>query len=145
MKKIVLFSLFAVILASCGRNGNDGLLSTWKIVKLPVNSSNWQPVMSNDGLYVDYYIAVFSNVPEITQNIYKDGLVLCYIDHGDSRQILPTVIPYYDDSGNEFITWTQTIDFIYWVGGVQINLTNSDFVYGSGQPKSMNFVLQILY
>ena len=84
-------------------------------------------------------------MPEITQNVYKDGLVLCYIDYGDSKQILPTVIPYYETVGGEFIPWTQTIDFMYWPGGVQINLTNSDFFYGDWKPESMNFVLQILY
>ena len=156
MKKLILFTLIATIFISCegpmgprghdgrdGHDGNDGLLSTWHIVKLPVRSTDWQPVMGNSG-YVDYYIAVFNNVPEITQNIYKDGLVLCYIDYGDSKQILPTVIPYYYEDDGVFEAWTQTIDFMYWTGGVQINLTNSDFVYG-GQPGNMNFVLQILY
>jgi len=147
MKKVILFTLLATIFISCegprGPQGDNGLLATWHVIKLPIPSNAWQPVFSTDG-YVDYYFAVFNNIPEITPTIYRDGLVLCYIDYGDSKQMLPTVIPYYHDDGINFVTWTQTIDFIYWAGGVQINLTNSDFIYG-GQPKSMNFVLQILY
>ena len=148
MKKAFIFILLAAALISCegkrGRDGRDGLVSVWKTIELPVAAKDWQPVLSNSG-YIDCYIAVFNNIPEITNNIYKDGLVLCYIDYGDCKQILPTVIPNYYEEGDIFDTWTQTIDFIYWAGGVQINLTNDDFEYGEQTPKSMRFVLQILY
>ena len=144
MKKIILFTLFATILVSCegpmgprGHDGRDGLLSVWKVIEMPVSTNDWvaHPSSSN----VSYYSVAF-NVPEITENIFLDGVILCYLYYDGRQIILPSVRHYQDGS----FLWTQTIDYEYWKGGLEIFVTNSDFYYPE-RPASMTFVLQILY
>ena len=150
MKKVILFTLFAAILVSCegpmgprgfdgkdGKDGNNGLLSVWKVIELPVNTDVWvgYPNNSNPRFY-----SVSFTVPEITEDIFYDGVILCYLYYDGRQIILPSVRHYQD---GEFL-YTQTIDYEYWKGGLEIFLTNSDFYY-PGRPASMLFVLQILY
>ncbi|MDR1543079.1 MAG: hypothetical protein LBS50_01455 [Prevotellaceae bacterium] len=144
MKKFILFALFATILVSCekpqnGKNGKDGLLSIWHVIELPVSSTDWQPMPSSSN--VRYYSAFFSNIPEITKDIFLDGVVLCYLYQNDRQIMLPTVRHYESDNGE---LWTSTIDFEYFEGGLEIFYTNSDFFY-TEPPQDMTFVLQILY
>jgi len=147
MKKILLFTLLAAIFVSCegpmgprgydGKDGNNGLLSIWKVIEKSVNTNDWVAYPSNSN--VRYYSVRFT-VPEITENIFLDGVILCYLYYDGRQIILPSVRHY--QGGNIF--WTQTIDYEYWKGGIEIFVTNSDFYYPE-QPASMIFVLQILY
>ena len=77
---------------------------------------------------------------EITKDIFLDGVVLCYLYDNERQIMLPSVRHYSD---GDFL-WTQTIDYEYYVGGIEIFLTNSDFYYPE-TPTDMLFVLQILY
>jgi len=141
MKKVFIFTLLAAILISCegkrGKDGKDGLLAVWKVVTLPVKANDWQPHPNSSN--VSYYSVIF-NVPDITKDIFLDGLIQCY-RYYDDRQI---VLPYVRHLTDGQFLWTQTIDYEYYVGGMEIFLTNSDFYYDS-PPESMTFVLQILY
>jgi len=141
MKKLILFTLLTAIFVSCmgprGYDGKDGLLSVWKVIELPVNTNDWVAYPNNSN--VGYYSVSF-NVPEITENIFLDGVILCYLFYDGRQIILPSVRHYQDGS----FLWTQTIDFEYWKGGLEIFVTNSDFYYPE-RPASMLFVLQILY
>lgn len=134
MRKLILFALIATTFASCKK---ENVLSKWHVIELPVNTNDWVAIPNQNN--VNCYTVNF-NVPELKQNVFQDGLVVCY-QYYDGRQInLPSVRHYQD---GEFF-WTQTIDYEYYVGGVQIFLTNSDFYYDE-KPGNMLFVLQILY
>ena len=144
MKKVILFTLLATIFVSCegpmgprGYDGRDGLLSVWHVIELPANSTDWQgfPNNSNPAFY-----SIAFNVPEITENIFLDGVVLCYLFDNGRQIILPSVRHYQE---GDFL-YTQTIDYEYYVGGIEVFLTNSDFFYPA-RPANMTFVLQILY
>jgi len=139
MKKILLFTLFAVILVSCrGPKGNDGLLSVWKVIEIPVAASDWQAYRDSEGL--NLYYAVDVPVPEITRDIFLDGLIQCYL-YNDGRQIVLPSVRHYQNKFGDY--WTQTIDYEYYVNGISFYVTNSDFAIDP--PGNMLFVLQILY
>ena len=151
MKKVILFTLIATIFISCegpmgprgydGRDGHDGLLSTWKVIEMPVNANQWVEYTDNNGL--NRFYAVDINVPEITENIFLDGLILCYLYRAGTppvQTVLPSVRHYENTHGD---LWTQTIDYEYYNGGISIYVTNSDFAIDP--PGDMFFVLQILY
>ncbi|MDR2684124.1 MAG: hypothetical protein LBB53_01930 [Prevotellaceae bacterium] len=144
MKKLILFTVLAAIFASCegprgfnGLDGKDGLFSQ-RIVELSVTAADWQPMPSSSN--VRYYSAYFNNVSEITENIFYDGIVLCYLYENNRQIILPSV-RHNESVGN---LWTNTIDFEYFIGGLEIFFTNSDLYYPA-PPQDMIFVLQILY
>ncbi len=110
-------------------------------LNLHIESNEWQK--SNDE---SYYYYTFS-VPELTQNIYDYGTVLCYREYNqgmaDAYQI---ALPYIQTKIDGTDIYQQYIDFSYLTGQVEIALTNSDLKYDPTQtPESMDFHLALVW
>jgi len=63
-------------------------------------------------------------MPEIDATIYDEGTVISYIVTKTSQQVLPSVRHYENTEGN---MWTQTIDYEFSEGSLDLFVTNSDF------------------
>ena len=79
-------------------------------------------------------------MPEITSFVYNSGTVLGYAVINDAQESLPYVRHYQDAAG---AFWTRTVDFDYSVGGINVYVTNSDFVVD--QPGDMNFRIVLMW
>lgn len=142
MKKALLFFAIALFLVSCegpmGPAGPQGIGTNWKIIDLVVNSSEWIENLDNNGLN-RYYSSSFT-MPEISSRVYNDGTVLVYMVNNNVQQVLPYVRHFENSSGN---LWTQTIDYDFAVGDMNVYVTNSDFV--SDPPGTMNFRVVLMW
>ncbi len=152
-KKKALFFLFAaLVLCGCrGPKGDPGEGMNWKIVDL--NVSRWD--YSGDAYgYKDnnYYFAKF-DVPDLTSFVFTDGnvngYVILYEGNEKIQHSLPYVLPIAtkDGSGNPYY-YTRTVDFVYGVGWVQIEVRESDFAYEGDDtivPDAMDFRIVMTY
>lgn len=153
-KKKALFFLFCVaLLCACkGPKGDPGEGMNWKIVDLEV--SQWDYSADAFG-YKDnnFYFAKF-DVPALTSYVFTDGNVNGYIhmvegDGQKSQHSLPYVlhIATKDNEGNPYY-YTETVDFVYGVGWVQIEVRDSDFAYEDNEkivPGTMKFRIVMTY
>ena len=160
MKKIFsLLTLAVILFASCegpaGRDGRDGVdgFVNFNIIDLEVNSNQWQFSNLDNN---NFFTASF-DMPEIDQYIYDNGLVQVYREYetGTSRAVqllLPSTrhieYPYYDEEGNEWWGfYTETTDYEYGVGRLNIFYTASDFDYEINYytPDFMHFRVVIMW
>lgn len=137
MKKALFIFLIAIIVVSCQDASKDIQLKT---VDLKVNSSDW--IENKDSAGLNRYYTVHFNIPEITSSVFNKGNVTSYIvfDNPISQEALPYVRHYQNAAGS---LWTQTIDFDYLVGGINIYVTNSDFAVDP--PAAMNFRVALIW
>lgn len=148
MKKVFFCLMSVAVLAalfSCegpagrdGRDGTDGLDTQFKNITLTAGVQNWtkyEEPMANSPLY---YACSF-DVPEITEEVFNNGVVLTYVNLVGAQQLLPYVCHYQDTEGNQ---WTRTIDCQLAVGKVTVFVTASDFF--DEVPEAMSFHLAIL-
>ena len=151
-------ALFASCRGPAGRDGKDGRdgvdgFVNFKIVDLSVNASQWQySGLSNN----NYFMASF-DMPEITKDIYDNGLVQVYreYDTGTNNAVqllLPSTrhIEYsYEDSGNTLWGfYSETTDYEYGVGKLNVFFTVSDFDYEINTtfvPEDMHFRVVIMW
>jgi len=141
MKKIIYLFLVALFIVSCqgpvGPEGPQGGTNT-KIINLVASAGDWIETLDGKGLN-RFYNTHFS-MPEITSAIFTDGSVSTYLVVDGVQQPLPTVRHYQNEDGS---SWTQTIDFDYSVGGINVYVTNSDFLIRP--PVAMNFRAVIMW
>jgi hypothetical protein len=135
MKKILLFLLITISIISCRNSDND---INMKIINLTVKSTDWVENVDTAGLN-RYYSCHFS-MPEITSSIFNNGTASAYIMLSNVQQVLPYVRHYENTAGE---LWTQTIDFDYSVGGMNIYVTNSDFAVDP--PGAMDFRIVLMW
>jgi len=136
MKKILLLFLIALLIISCDDKSKDIQL---KNVDLIATSNDWVVNVDQDGLN-RFYSCHFS-MPEISSGVFNNGLVTAYIvlDNPIAQENLPIVRHFENTSGN---LWTQSIDFDYSIGGINIYVTNSDFAVDP--PATLKFRVVIL-
>ena len=163
MKKLLVCILVAMTLVSSacrgkvgppGKNGKDGEVTYWKIIdftiKGGVNGGDWELINGPDQIG-SYYRYIF-DVPEITEEIYENGLIIAYYryvdDHGDKVQ---SILPYtyydidVDGDGNEH---PYSVQYSYDVmpGSIAFKLVFSDFYTAENGPPSLClFRLQLLH
>ena len=137
MKKLFLILAIALAVISC-RDSVSDQLDTKQIISLKVNSSDWIENTDNAGL--NRFYSYHFPVSEINSNIYNNGAVVGYIELDNRQQALPYVRHFENSKGT---TWTRTVDFDYSAGGVNIYVTNSDFV--SDPPETMNFRIVLMW
>lgn len=162
MKKILLamVAVFALTMISCegpqgpagpqGPQGPAGESTQWEVINLHAGASDWERRTDSDGNN-PFYVASF-DVPELDAFIYDSGLVQCYIEYDGgttnaSQQLLPCVRHKEEVvSAEEWYLWTETTDFDYMVGNVNIYVTYSDFpTDASIAPGEMNFRLVLMW
>lgn len=154
MKKSLFFLLAALVICSCrgpmgpeGPQGPKGDGMNWKIVDLDITQWDYSNYTDNN-----YYFAKYE-VPALTNFVFTDGNVNGYIllkENGETIQhSLPYVLHKYEIDGNgDPIYYTETIDFVYGVGWVQIEVRDSDFAYegdASIVPNAMSFRVVMTY
>lgn len=151
MKKVILLSLCVLALFSCrgrdGRDGVDGKGVEWKIADLSVTQWDYTNYSDNN-----YFFAKFE-VPALTSFVFTDGNVNGYIYMTENGQKIQHSLPYtlhkeeINDQGQAYF-YTSTIDFVYGVGWVQIEVRDSDFEYEVNtkiNPDPMDFRIVMTY
>ncbi len=148
MKKVILLSLCVLALFSCrGRDGVDGKGVEWKIADLSVTQWDYTNYGNNN-----YFFAKFE-VPALTSFVFTDGNVNGYIYMTENGQKIQHSLPYVlhkeeiNDQGQAYL-YTSTIDFVYGVGWVQIEVRDSDFEYEVNtqiNPDPMDFRIVMTY
>ena len=79
-----------------GKNGQDGLETLWSVEYYPVEDIDWTRVDLMDGnvIVASYYESLWE-APQITEDYYYDGLIICYLlyidEYGNEVQ---TILPY---------------------------------------------------
>ena len=155
MKKILFFVLACIALVSCTTTTIiDG--STLKTIRVTVKAADWQYTQQgNDDQFNNNYFYAGVDVPEITEEVFDYGEVKAYVvyDRMDlkyaRKHLLPYVLhveePTVDDN---WLFYTQTIDFTYGIGWAEFNFRMSDFAYEEDvniNPSAMEFDIVITY
>lgn len=153
MKKYLTYLMSAMVLVSLfacegpagrdGRDGQDGLDTQFKNITLTVGQQNWTKFEEPQNDAPFYYACSF-DVPEITEEVFNNGVVICYVNLAGAQQLLPYVCHYQTlDELNQPIRWTRTVDCQLAVNKLTVFVTYSDF-YDAGVPEAMSFHLAIL-
>lgn len=148
-------------LSSCrgepGRDGMDGLngldgFGTIRTIDVKVPNSSWNYSNATDNNY--FYAEV--NMPEITEDVFDNGMIKMYrtynYDNADASQIeLPYVRPiqYFDAPTGQWFSYTEHVDYEFFIGKLMIFYTVSDFYYGTDShldpPGEMRFRIVTIY
>ena len=166
MRKAFFILLSALVLCACrgpqgpvgptgatgatGPQGEQGVGVNWKIAEFEAGtqSSPWDYSEYDNN---NYYFAKF-NVDALSSFVFTDGNVNGYIvltENGQEIQhSLPYVLHKYVIENGEKIFFTETVDFVYGVGWVQIEVRDSDFAYEDNVeivPDVMKFRIVLTY
>jgi len=130
-----------------GKDGKDGVETYWYVGVYTINSSNWQLVNGVDQLN-SYYRASIT-ISELTNDIYEDGTVFCYlfqtIDNREVQTPLPFTVPLGEaGSGNTNFLWTETVAYDFAPGRITFYVNYSDF-FTSNRPGTMIFRVVLNY
>ena len=157
MKKILLLLLTAIAMASCALNPTykEYYGSRVEVIHVNVGASDWKytQVGTNDQFNNNYFYAGV-DMPELSQEVFEKGEVRAYLIM-DSKNIakarkhlLPYVLHVEELVNNQWIFYTQTIDFTYGIGWAEFNFRMSDFAYEENvniNPTAMEFDIVITY
>jgi len=122
MKKIILFAAFTALLSGCAKDGDPGAQgpagnANVKSFSFSTTPGSWitngTVGQSNHAKYVEF------SIPEITQDILDDGMVLVYWDLGTGINPLPTVLPLSSSVFMNMFTYSS-------LGKVEVDLQLSD-------------------
>lgn len=163
MKKNLFFMLLACsvcLLASCqgepgrdgrnGRDGRDGRDCEMKTVLIDVPVKSWQYSDIDNNNY--FYATV--DMPEITEPIFKNGLIKMYrvydFDTNNAAQVeMPfTRLKEFQNSKGEWAFYSEVVDYEFGLGRMTIYYTVSDFDYEldlAFVPEAMKFRCVIAY
>ena len=145
MKKILFFALI-LCMASCTFVEQPG--ATMKTITVRVKATDWK--YSNQGNNNYFYAGV--DVPEITSAVFEKGEVKAYLvkDRDDSyyarKHALPYVLHKEDYINDNWVFYTETVDFTYGIGWAEFNFRASDFAYEEDvniNPEAMEFDIVI--
>ena len=166
MKKTLSLLMLAAMMLACtgpqgprgpqgpeGPEGPSGSVN-FKIIDLSASGSQWQYSNMNDN---NYYIASF-NMPEITQEIYDNGLVQVYREYDTGTDnavqlLLPNTrhkeeAIVNDEGDTVWLFYSETTDYEYGIGKLNIFFTCSDFEYELTPtivPEDMHFRCVIMW
>lgn len=136
---VFIVALTGLVVTGCQSNAPQLKKDT---IDLVVNQKNWA-FDKGTNMY-----SCFFDVPEITANVYNYGEVsVSHEYNGKTNKAYQVALPettYLCDSilDTEVVYYTQYIDFRIGVGYVDIQITNSDYLYSQENPESMLFRLQ---
>lgn len=136
-----------------GRDGRDGLdgVGTIRTVVINVYEDQWEYSKEDNN---NYFFAIV-DMPEITKDAFKEGLVKMYRVFDFNSPLLGTTqveMPYTrhkeeEVRPNDWVFYTETVDYEYSVGSLTIFYTASDFDYEIQyyNPGRMQFRCIIMY
>lgn len=133
MKKFLFFALI-LCMASCTVVEQPS--TTMRTITVRVKATDWK--YSNQGNNNYFYAGV--DVPEITSAVFEKGEVKAYLvkDRYDSYYARKHALPYvmhkeeFVNQLNDWVFYTETIDFTYGIGWIELNFRASDFAYELG-------------
>jgi hypothetical protein len=141
-KLFLLIAVCGMMLMSCQDNTPECYYHK-KVFDLKVMSPDWK----FDSVSSQFYYRF--ELPEITSAVYNYGNWNVYREYlgetkkDDYQVALPLSLFKNDTIREEVIDYyTQYIDYRIGVGYVDIQLTNSDYLYGPQKPEAMSFRLQ---
>ncbi|MBR5832254.1 MAG: hypothetical protein IKY79_06525 [Bacteroidales bacterium] len=135
MRKIIIALFIAIpcFMTSCIKE-EDVHIHNYGIVKtfyIDVYSNHW--VDRND---LPYIYASFS-APEITKEVIENGIVVAYFIDADGRDnMLPYLLPYYDDNIGDY--YYENVRFDVSRGKITFIIEDSDFNHAN-IPSHMSF------
>lgn len=138
MKKILLLFAIALFAVACEDSLPESL-TTKQIINITVNKGDWVESTDADGL--NRYYSCHVSMPEINSTIYNKGSVVVYYYNGNTQQQLPYVRHYQNTAG---YYWTETVDFDYTKGGMDLYVTDSDFA-PNNRPDGMDFRVVLMW
>lgn len=130
-----------------GQPGRDGA-EVIDIVFINVDTKDWDCTSDKDN---NYYFATV-DMPEITKEVFEGGIIKMYrvFDYDTSYPVqveMPFTRHREEKVGpkeDDYVSWTETLDYEFGVGGMTIFFTTSDFYYDK-QPESMRFRCVVMY
>lgn len=130
-----------------GRDGRDGA-EVIDVIFINVNTNDWDYCSDKDN---NYFFATV-DMPEITEKVFDGGIIKMYrVFDYDTSYPVQVEMPFtrhnkmYIGPGDEdYVYWTETLDYEFGVGGMTIFFTTSDFYYDK-QPESMRFRCVVMY
>ena len=134
-----------------GRDGLDGMAVVWD-EEFIINRNDWKLFgdPKDPNMIGSYYYYVF-DVPQISQKIYKDGLVLCYYRYIDEfGDDVTTVLPYtfYDIDVNQWseeFPYSIQYSFDITPGSIAFKVVFSDFYTDENLPPTCTFRMYVIY
>lgn len=158
MKKIFLLLLSVLTLGACrgpmgpqgpvGPQGPQGEGTNWKITDIKVTQWDYSNFADNNYFFAKY------DVPALTSFVFQDGNVNGYIYMRENNELIQHSLPYVihmeevDSNTGTAYFYTRTVDFVYGIGWVQIEVRDSDFEYEvntSIAPDPMDFRIVMTY
>jgi hypothetical protein len=145
MKKILFFALL-LCMASCTVVEQPSRKT--KTITVRVEAANWKYSDLGNNNY--FYAGI--DLPEITQAVFEKGEVKAYLvqDRYDSyyarKNLLPYVLHKEDYINDNWVFYTETVDFTYGIGWGEFNFRASDFAYEESldiNPEGMEFDIVI--
>jgi hypothetical protein len=145
MKKILFFALL-LCMASCTVVEQPSRKT--KTITVRVEAANWEYSDLGNNNY--FYAGI--DLPEITQAVFEKGEVKAYLvqDRYDSyyarKNLLPYVLHKEDYINDNWVFYTETVDFTYGIGWAEFNFRASDFAYEESldiNPEGMEFDIVI--
>lgn len=131
-----------------GPKGDPGTGVIVSIVSINVFTDDWVKTNDKDNNY--YYATV--DMPEITKDIFEGGVIKMYrVFDYDTSDPVQVEMPFtrhkeeYVGPGEyDYVNWTETLDYEFGVGRINIFFTVSDFFY-KGKPEYMRFRCVVMY
>ena len=138
-----------------GRDGNNGIETLWSVEYYPVKEGDWMRVDFTEGniIVASYYESLWE-APQITEDHYYDGLIICYLlyldeDGYDVQTVLPYTYYSVDNSGVPYsveysFNVQPTVDRT--PGNIAFRLTPNDLrAWELSPPPSCLFRLALVY
>lgn len=149
MKKHYILILAALLCLSASCRKDPIPVCNYKIVNINVPAASWKYSEQNNNNYFTAEI----DVPEITEEAFDGGILNVYrtfnFDKSNaSQQLLPSVRLVEEPAQDGMYRYTESIDYEYGIGWLNIYYTLSDFAYDDStiyDPKDMTFRLVLVY
>lgn len=133
MKKILFLLFVTGLVVACegpagpmGPPGEPGEGSNWVVLDINIVQNDWQRSGGENELG-SYFFASY-NVPQLTNTVYNDGIVMAYIEFdGEFQTPLPYIRYYGEQEGENEFLWSETLDYEYTTGKITFYSTPSDF------------------
>ena len=133
-----------------GKDGNDGEVTLWSVEYYTVKSNEWVRMVRPNGAS---YFECIKDAPQITEDYYYDGAIICYLLYNDDGYDVQTPLPYtYYNVDNMGIAYS--IEYSFNVqptvgnskGTIAFRLTPNDMnAWNVAPPASSEFKLTLIY